>query len=30
MVPPFIKAGDVMGLDTNNLNYMDRAKGTAK
>lgn len=30
MVPQFIKAGDVIRLDMNNLKYMDRAKGTAK
>ena len=30
MVPQFIKAGDVIRLDMNNLKYMDRAKGAAK
>ena len=27
MVPQFIKAGDVVRLDTENLKYLERAKG---
>ena len=30
MVPQFIKTGDVVRLDVENLKYMDRAKGTTK
>jgi elongation factor P len=30
MVPQFIKTGDVVRLDAENLKYVDRAKGTAK
>jgi elongation factor P len=30
MVPQFIKEGDLIRLDTANMKYMDRAKGTAK
>ena len=30
MVPQFIKTGDVVPLDVENLKYMDRAKGTTK
>jgi elongation factor P len=30
MVPQFIKTGDVIRLDTEKLQYMDRARGTAK
>jgi long-subunit acyl-CoA synthetase (AMP-forming) len=30
MVPQFIKTGDVVRLDVENVKYMDRAKGTTK
>jgi len=30
MVPQFIKTGDVIRLDVQNLKYMDRAKGAVK
>jgi elongation factor P len=30
MVPQFIKEGDLIRLDTANMKYMDRAKGTAR
>jgi hypothetical protein len=30
MVPQFLKTGDLIRLDLQNLKYMDRAKGTMK
>jgi hypothetical protein len=30
MVPQFIKTGDVIRLDVQNLKYMDRVKGAGK